>query len=74
MKIRKIQETEIKELPQILKRARGAIPRSQIANRVGITRQFLIRLEEGKTDSINYETLKKLESVLGIELSINFSD
>ncbi len=74
IKVRRVQETEIPDLSQKLKDARGDTPLSQIARRAGITRQALQNFESGKVGAIAYPTLKKLEQVLGVDFGVKFDN
>ncbi|WP_051424232.1 helix-turn-helix domain-containing protein [Aphanizomenon flos-aquae] len=74
MKVRRTQETEIPDLSQRLKDARGSKPLSQVARDTGISRLSLRRFEEGMVEAIAYPTLKKLEQVLGVDFGVSFNE
>lgn len=74
MKVRRVQETEIPDLSQRLKDARGYKPLAQVARDAGISRQALRRFEAGMVEAIAYPTLKKLEQVLGVDFGVSFDN
>ena len=74
MKVRRVQEVDIADLPQRIKQAREAKGMSVLAlhKTSGISRLSLRRFESGEVEAIAYPTLQKLEQILETDFGIEF--
>jgi transcriptional regulator with XRE-family HTH domain len=76
MKIRKCIEIEAPGLGAQIKKAREADERSltQIAFTAGMTAANWYRIEAEETKMLPFETLRKIEQVLGVDFGVKFND
>lgn len=72
MRIRKVEEFEIKGLGKILKDRRIELGLSvvTIADLAGISPIYYYKLEQGARESVPYETYKKICKVLKLDLGL----
>ena len=74
MKVRRVQEVNIADLPQQIRQAREAKGMSilKLHKVSGISRLSLSKFESGDVVAIAYPTLQKLEQVLEVDFGIEF--
>jgi transcriptional regulator with XRE-family HTH domain len=72
MRIRKVDEIDAPDLAARLKSARGADDRSlaEICRQVGVSPQYWYNLERGTITTMSFETLRKIEEVLGVDFGV----
>jgi transcriptional regulator with XRE-family HTH domain len=76
MRVRKVQEVDISDLPDRLLAARKASRLSllEICRQLEITPTYWYKLERREASTISYELLRKIESLLSLDLGIQFSN
>jgi transcriptional regulator with XRE-family HTH domain len=77
MRIRQVKEIEIGGLGQQIKYARISCNKSleQICDEVGVSRTYWYDIEkETLKGALSIENLRKIESVLGVDLGVQFND
>lgn len=76
MRIRKVDEVDVPDLAAKIKPARKADDRSlaEICRQVGMSPQYWYNLERGTVTTMSFETLRKIESVLGTSFGVEFDD
>jgi transcriptional regulator with XRE-family HTH domain len=77
MRIRQVKEIEIGGLGQQIKYARISCSKSleQICDEVGVSRTYWYDIEkETLKGALSIENLRKIESVLGVDLGVQFYD
>ncbi len=72
MRIRKVDEVDVPDMAARLKSARVADDRSlaEICRQVGVSPQYWYNLERGAVSTMSFETLRKIEEVLGVDFGI----
>lgn len=72
MRIRKVDELDVPDLAARLKAAREADDRSlaEICRQVGVSPQYWYNLERGTVTTMSFETLRKIEEVLGVDFGV----
>ncbi len=72
MRIRKVYEIDAPDLAARLKAAREADDRSlaEICRQVGVSAQYWYNLERGSVTTMSFETLRKIEDVLGVDFGV----
>lgn len=72
MRIRKIEEVDVPDLAAMLKAAREADKRSlaEICRQVSVSPQYWYNLERGSVTTMSYETLRRIEEVLGVDFGV----
>lgn len=76
MKVRRVQEIDIADLPQRIRQSREAKGLSLVGlhKASGISRLSLRRFELGDVAAIAYPTLQKLEQVLEVDFGVKFDE
>jgi transcriptional regulator with XRE-family HTH domain len=77
MRIRQVKEIEIGGLGQQIKYVRISCSKSleQICDEVGLSRTYWYDIEkETLKGALSIENLRKIESVLGVDLGVQFND
>ncbi len=72
MKIRRVEEVEAPDLASRLKVARESDKRSlaEVCRQVGVSPQYWYGLEKGAVSTMSFETLRKIEEVLGVDFGV----
>ncbi len=72
MRIRKVDEVDVPDMAARLKSAREADDRSlaEICRQVGVSPQYWYNLERGAVSTMSFETLRKIEEVLGVDFGV----
>lgn len=76
VKVRRIERKEI-EMPELSKQIAQAQknsgkPISEICEAVGFSRTYWYQVVNGREEAIAEETLRKIESVLGVNFGVKF--
>jgi transcriptional regulator with XRE-family HTH domain len=76
MRVRRVQEQDLPDLPAQLQAARKASDYSllEICRRLEITPTYWYKLEREESNSISYELLRKIEELLSVDLGARFSE
>ena len=54
-------------LPDIVRRLRGEMTQAELAQRAGVARHTVLRIENGRADSVTFDTLNRLAKALGVD-------
>ena len=74
MKVRKVIDKEVPNLGTRIKIAREADkrPLTELCAQIPMTTMNWYRIESGETKALPFETLKRIEEVLGVSFGVDF--
>jgi len=76
MKVRKVSERDYPDLAAQLKKAQedSNLSIAKLCRQAEISTQYWYRVVKGQVDTLNFETLKKLEAALGVSFGVSFDE
>lgn len=76
MKVRKVTEGDYPDLLEKLKQAQKErdISISELCRKAEISTQYWYRIIKGQVDTLNLDTLRKIEAALGVDLGVKFDE